>query len=90
MPNNLFATFVVMPTLKDLGLKLLSNALMKEKETLFFISFSRTFTFEKNDLIGSLIMLNERPNKILATDFETQKNGKKDIVNIVNILCYIR
>ena len=85
-----------------MGLKLVSD-LTEDKKILCFDlqnqTFSKTFFFEINELVGSLVIINEKPNKILAIYFkmqkvEKEKKGKKEthlrlnFVNIVNIVCY--
>ena len=104
-PDDIYATVAIMPTLRDLGLKLLNDDLIKYKKTIFFICKIRFFlrySLSKKKRIDWFAnnAFNERPNEILATDYETQKTetGKKwkketklkfNFVNIVDILCYI-
>lgn len=63
-----------------MGLKLV-NDLTEDKKILCFDlqnqTFSKTFFFEINELVGSLVIINEKPNKILAIHFKMQKVEKE-------------
>lgn len=80
MPDNIYAIVDIIPTLWKLGLKLV-NDLTEDKKILCFDlqnqTFSKTFFFEINELVGSLVIINEKPNKILAIHFKMQKVEKE-------------
>ena len=102
MADDIYAIVDITPTLLKLGLKLV-NDLTEDKKILCFDlqnqTFSKTFFFEINEVIGSLVIINENPNKMLAIYFKMQKVEKEkkrkkethlrlNFVNIVNIVCY--
>ena len=62
LSDEIIGTTVVLPTIQTLGLKLKNGDSIEDTQTLTFLllnqNFLRRFTFKRNGLIASLIILN--------------------------------
>ena len=82
IPDGIVATLAVLPTIRTLGLKLQNkHTTQRTHQTLSFTlliqSFTRTFTFKRDHLIGSLIFLNKRRNKSFDVENKTVKKSPR-------------
>ena len=81
LPEGPVGALVVLPIIQSLILKLQNGYSIQGKQILTFRllnqSFSRRFTFRKSDLIGSLIILNQKLNERFTVEYKTLKKAPR-------------